>query len=60
MKLCSVTFSYYDFHGKQQEIVSTYPDMVKQELGAYDKAVCRFFTVDRKNPEVWEKWKINK
>ncbi len=43
---------YEEFHGKQIDIVATYPDMVSGELGNYDAAVCRFFTVDRKNPKV--------
>lgn len=43
---------YVDFHQKQLGIVDTYPDMVTGELNNYDKAVCRFFTVDRRNPEV--------
>ncbi len=47
-----VTFSYDQFHQQQKNIVSEYPDMVDDELTGYDEAVCKFFSVDRRHPDV--------
>ena len=46
------SFSYDQFHRQQKNIVSEYPDMVDDELTGYDEAVCKFFSVDRRHPDV--------
>ncbi|KAJ8300120.1 hypothetical protein KUTeg_021639 [Tegillarca granosa] len=43
--------AYEVFHQEQTDIVKKYPNMVKLELNNYDDAVCKFFMVDRNNPE---------
>ena len=44
---------YEVFHKEQTQIVKQYPDMVRQELLNYDKAVCQLFMVDRNHPVSW-------
>lgn len=34
------------------DIVNGYPNMVKAELKRYDAAVCKYFGVDRRHPDV--------
>ena len=43
---------YHHFHTCQLEIVDQYPEMVDSELKRYDEAVCKFFGVNRKHPDV--------
>ena len=43
---------YEEFHGQQLDIVAKYPNMVFTEITNYDKAVCKFFDVDRRHPDV--------
>ena len=44
--------AYGVFHSQQSTIVADYPRMVEDELRNYDKAVCKFFMVDRRHPDV--------
>ncbi|KAK3086983.1 hypothetical protein FSP39_000010 [Pinctada imbricata] len=43
--------SYEVFHKDQTDIVKEYPTMVGSELKNYDEAVCKFFAVDRNQPD---------
>ncbi len=45
-------FRYGDFHKNQCEVVTHYPDMVKEELTRYDEAICKYFSVDWIHPDV--------
>ncbi|CAH1787861.1 unnamed protein product [Owenia fusiformis] len=49
--LNKIKLGYEDFHSQQLEIVDSYVGMVNDEVSLYDKAVCRFFSVDRQHPD---------
>ena len=42
----------------QTEIVKQYPTMVGSELKNYDEAVCKFFAVNRNQPDVSETFSL--
>ena len=40
-------YRYDEFHEQQDQVVSTYPDMIQTEISIYDDSVCDFFGVHR-------------
>ena len=50
---------YEVFHRRQFDIVQQYQGMVAGELKEYDDAICKFFAVDRTQPEE-DTEKVNK
>nr|CAB3228335.1 coiled-coil domain-containing protein 180-like [Phallusia mammillata] len=55
--LAHIKDGYKEFHVLQVQKTANYPSMVSEELTKYDETLCKFFNVDRTNPEAEEKRK---